>query len=105
MPTTFTCAAQTKGPALLRCSIHHLLLVVYGNPLFSLVGFNPLEAGFLCSMGCFSYKIAVEEPFGMLGIDRKNAVSGTVEPGGNSDIFGCQRWVGILKAWRRERRP
>ena len=31
----------------------------------------------------------------MLGIDHKNAVRGTIEPGGNPGIFGGQRWVGI----------
>src|SRR6266851_861946 len=44
---------------------------------------------------CFSYKMSLEEPFGMLGIDRKNASRGTVEPGGYPGIFGGQRWGGI----------
>src|SRR6266513_4925686 len=44
---------------------------------------------------CFSYKMSLEEPFGMPGIDHKNAVRGTIEPGGNTGIFGGQRWVGI----------
>src|SRR5213593_1948709 len=43
----------------------------------------------------FSYKMSLEEPFGMLGIDHKNAGRGTTEPGRNPGIFGGQRWVRI----------
>src|SRR5712691_1143977 len=45
----------------------------------------------------FSYKMSLEEPFGMLGIDRKNAGRGTVEPGGYPGIFEGQRWGGIQR--------
>src|SRR5436309_15977431 len=44
---------------------------------------------------CFSYKMSLKEPFGMLGIDRKNAIRGTVEPGRKPGILGGQRGVGI----------
>src|SRR5213593_3013747 len=39
--------------------------------------------------------MSLEEPFGMLGIDHKNAGRGTTEPGRNPGVFGGQRWVRI----------
>jgi len=43
----------------------------------------------------FSCKMSLEERFGMLGIDRKDAGRGTVESGGYSGIFEGQRGTSI----------
>ena len=45
----------------------------------------------------FSCKMSLEERFGMLGIDHKDAGRGTVESGGYPGIFESQRggWIPI----------
>ena len=40
---------------------------------------------------CFSYKMSLEERYGMLGIDRHRASRRKVEPGADPGVFGGQR--------------